>query len=338
MGTPCLHAGPARGIVPAMQQGKTWMDDDAGRLGGQGARMLELLAGSGLLVALFDDQDVLRYANPAFRQTFGAGPGEALSWAQMMRRNQHNPHGPLAHTDDFEKWLLAALSRRGKKPFRAFEVDLKDGRWLWITEVIQADGWMLTVAADVTHLAHSGQERQARLDRDVALRVARTDELTGTLNRRGILAVLDDASTRLPADQRHYALALLDLDHFKQINDEYGHDAGDEVLRQFVQHAQLQMRRSDFMGRYGGEEFLFILPDTDAAQAEALLARIRDGMPDMQLPGPGTRLKPGFSAGVILVQRACLPRELLRAVDRVLYRAKHAGRNCTVIGEAEPAA
>ena len=100
----------------------------------------------------------------------------------------------------------------------------------------------------------------------------------------------------------------------------------------------MQMRRSDFMGRYGGEEFLFILPDTSAVQAEALLARIRDGMPDMQLPGPGTRLKPGFSAGVILVQRACLPRELLRAVDRVLYRAKHAGRNCTVIGEAEPAA
>lgn len=221
-------------------------------------------------------------------------------------------------------------------------MDLKDGRWLWITEIIQADGWMLTVAADVTHSAHSGQERQARLDRNVALRVARTDELTGTLNRRGILAALDDASTRLPADQRHYALALLDLDHFKQINDEYGHDAGDEVLRQFVQHAQLQMRRSDFMGRYGGEEFLFILPDTDAAQAEALLARIRDGMPDMQPPGPGTRLKPGFSAGVILVQRACLLRELLRellrAVDRVLYRAKHAGRNCTVIGEAEPAA
>ncbi len=299
--------------------------------------MLELLAGSGLLVALFDGDDVLRYANPAFRQTFGTDPGQALDWAQMMRRNQYNPHGPVAHTDDFEKWLTAALSRRGKQHFRAFEVDLKDGRWLWVTEVIEADGWMLTIAADVTYSAHAGQERQARLDRDVALRVARTDDLTGALNRRGILDVLGDACTRLPAEQRGYALVLLDLDHFKLINDEHGHDAGDEVLRQFVQHAQSRMRRSDFLGRYGGEEFLFVLPDADAAQAAALMERIRRDMPEMESPGTGARLQPHFSAGVIAVRRARLPRELLRAVDGVLYQAKHAGRNCTVIGEADPA-
>ncbi len=299
--------------------------------------MLELLAGSGLLVALFDGDDVLRYANPAFRQTFGTDPGQALDWAQMMRRNQYNPHGPVAHTDDFEKWLTAALSRRGKQPFRAFEVDLKDGRWLWVTEIIETDGWMLTIAADVTYSAHAGQERQARLDRDIALRVARTDDLTGALNRRGILDVLGDACTRLPAEQRGYALVLLDLDHFKLINDEHGHDAGDEVLRQFVQHAQSRMRRSDFLGRYGGEEFLFVLPDADAAQAAALMERIRRDMPEMESPGTGARLQPHFSAGVIAVRRARLPRELLRAVDGVLYQAKHAGRNCTVIGEADPA-
>ncbi len=313
------------------------MDDDAGRLGAHGTRLLELLAGSGLLVALFDDGDVLRYANPAFRRTFGIEPGQAVGWAQMMRRNQHNPGGPLAHTDDFEKWLTAALSRRGKQPFRAFEVDLKDGRWLWITEVIEASGWMLTVAADVTYSAHAGQERQARLDRDIALRVARTDELTGALNRRDILGVLGDICAHLPAERRGYALALLDLDHFKLINDEHGHDAGDEVLQQFVQHAQSRMRRSDFLGRYGGEEFLLTLPDADAVQAKALLARIRADMPEMELPSTGARLKPCFSAGVIAVRQARLPRELLHAVDRVLYRAKHAGRDCTVIGEAEPA-
>jgi len=314
------------------------MDDDAGRLGIHGVRLLDLLAGSGLLVALFDAGDVLRYANPAFRRTFGVEPGQAVGWAQMMRGNQDNPGGPLAHTDDFEKWLTAALSRRGKQPFRAFEVDLKDGRWLWITEVIETDGWMLTVAADVTYSAHAGQERQARLDRDIALRVARTDELTGTLNRRGILAALEDACVRLPAEGRGYALVLLDLDHFKLINDGHGHDAGDEVLRRFVRHAQSRMRPADFLGRYGGEEFLLVLPDTDAAQADALLARIRAGMPEIELPNTGARLTPGFSAGVIAVRQARLPREQLHVVDRALYRAKHAGRNCTVIGELEPAA
>ena len=314
------------------------MDDDAGRLSMHGSRLLELLADSDLLVALFDANDVLRYANPAFRRTFGIEPGQAVSWAQMMRSNQDNPNGPLAHTDDFEKWLTAALSRRGKQPCRAFEVDLKDGRWLWVTEIIEADGWMLTLAADVTYSAHAGQERQVRLDRDVALRVARTDDLTGALNRRGILGVLNDLCARLPAERRCYALVLLDLDHFKLINDAHGHDAGDEVLRQFVLHAQSRMRRSDFLGRHGGEEFLFILPDADAAQAEALMARIRADMPEMELPSTGARLKPCFSAGVIAVRQVHLPRELLRAVDRVLYQAKHAGRNCTVVGDAEPMA
>ncbi|MGV8959950.1 MAG: GGDEF domain-containing protein [Stenotrophomonas sp.] len=297
--------------------------------------MLELLTASGLLVALHDDGDVLRYANAAFRQTFDADPGEAIGWPQMMQRGEARGTGAYAHTDDYAKWLTAAQARRGKQPFRSFEVDLKDGRWLWVTEVIDAQGWMLTVASDSTRSVQGGQGRQARLDRDIALRVARTDELTGALNRRGILGVLDTLVGLLPAEGRHYALALLDLDHFKTVNDEHGHDAGDEVLQKFAQHVHTQMRRSDFFGRYGGEEFLFILPDADAAQAERLLARIRTSLPAVPVSATAT-VTPQFSAGVIEVNEARLPRELLRCVDQVLYRAKDAGRACTRIGELPP--
>lgn len=308
------------------------MDDDD-RLGPQGTRMLHLLSASGLLVALFDADDVLRYANAAFREAFGCAPGEAIAWPDMMRRNEVRGIGPHAHTDDHEKWLTAALSRRGKLPFRSFEIDLKDGRWFLMTEVIDAQGWMLSVAADVTRSARTGQERQVRLDRDIALRVARTDALTGALNRRGILDALDDLAARLPAEGRSYALALVDLDHFKSINDRHGHAAGDVVLCAFVQHVQAKMRRSDFFGRYGGEEFLLLLPDADAPQAEGLLARIRADMPELTLPSSGdARLTPQFSAGVVEVRGAGRPHELLQAVDRMLYRAKHAGRACTVIG------
>ena len=310
--------------------------DDKGRLQPNAARLLELLAGSGLMVALFDPQDVLRYGNAAFREAFGADIGEAIEWPRMMRRNEIRGTGPYAHTDDYENWLTAALSRRGKLPHRSFEVDLKDGRWLWMTEVIGADGWMLSVAADVTRSALAGQDRQARLDRDIALRVARTDELTGALNRRGILDVLDDLAERLPREGRRYALALVDLDHFKSINDQHGHDAGDEVLRRFVQHVQSRMRRSDFFGRYGGEEFLFILPDADAAQAQGLMQRIRADMPELVLTNTGAQLTPHFSAGVIEVHQARLTRQLLRAVDAVLYQAKHAGRDRTLVGPPHP--
>ena len=310
--------------------------DDNNRLQPNAARLLELLAGSGLMVALFDPQDVLRYGNAAFREAFGADLGEAIEWPRMMRRNEVRGTGPYAHTDDYENWLTAALSRRGKLPYRSFEVDLKDGRWLWMTEIIGEDGWMLSVAADVTRSALAGQDRQARLDRDIALRVARTDELTGALNRRGILDVLDDLAVRLPREGRRYALVLVDLDHFKSINDQHGHDAGDEVLRLFVRHVQSRMRRSDFFGRYGGEEFLFILPDADAAQAEGLMQRIRADMPELALAETGARLTPHFSAGVIEVHQARLPRQLLRAVDAVLYQAKHAGRDRTIVGPPHP--
>lgn len=306
--------------------------DDAGRLDTQGARILAMLAASELPICLFDDADVLRYANAAFRRMFGIAPGEAIDWAGMMRRNEADGIGPRAHTDDFEKWLGAAMSRRGKLPFRSFEIDLKDGRWLWMTEII-ADGWMLAVAADVTRSAHGGQDRQARLDRDIALRVARTDHLTGALNRRGILDVLDEVAAQLPAEHRHYALALVDLDYFKSINDAHGHEAGDDVLQAFVRHVQSRMRRADFFGRYGGEEFLLVLPDTDATQAEGLLARIRADLPAVALPG--CSVTPQFSAGVIEVRQAMLPRTLLQRVDAALYHAKRTGRARTVIGEPE---
>lgn len=305
--------------------------NDGGRLGPHRDRILDLLVSSDLLVAVHDRDDVLRYANAAYRTLFGARVGEAIAWPEMMARNERNGIGVQAQTDDYAKWLIAVQARRGKVPFRAFELDMKGGRWLWLTEIIDDAGWMLSIGADVTAIQHGSSGRTARRDVGVALRVARTDDLTGALNRRGIISALEDVAERMPAQQRRYSLALLDLDHFKQVNDAYGHEVGDTVLVRFVDHVQSCMRRSDFFGRYGGEEFLLVLPDADAQAACTLVARIRESIPAIDVPGVEVPLQLSFSAGVREVRTPQLTRDLLKWVDDALYRAKDAGRAVTVV-------
>ena len=163
---------------------------------------LQLLASqqdTPLLVALFDAGDQLRFANAAFRQSYGLGPDEEPTWAEMLLRNYAEGVGALIETTDTASWLVSARSRRGKLPFRAFEADLCDGRWVWMTETLRTDGWMLCVASDITELRTS--ERVLRQARDVAVRAAQTDVLTGISNRAHILQLLEQSIEQQSLDR-----------------------------------------------------------------------------------------------------------------------------------------
>lgn len=299
-------------------------------------RVLGLLASAPMPVALHDAGGCLRYANPAYRERHAIAPGEAITWEETMRRDHRLGTGLRIHDDDFEQWLANAQSSRGKSPFRAFEAGMVDGRWLWVIEHVDENGWVLTVVVDITAAPHADDDaRLLRFDLDVARRVARTDELTGALNRRGILDVLDGLSGRLPAEGRGYALCMIDLDRFKRINDTHGHDAGDRVLQAFVGHALSCIRDSDHFGRYGGEEFLVVFPDTDAVSAGVIVDRIRSTLPAVLVADVGQALRYSFSAGVLGVTGSHPSRELLGRVDRALYEAKDNGRGRTVTATVE---
>ncbi|RZI80949.1 MAG: sensor domain-containing diguanylate cyclase [Rubrivivax sp.] len=166
--------------------------------------------------------------------------------------------------------------------------------------------------------------------------LATRDELTGLFNRRHMLDVLGQHQKRLERSGYHrFCLAILDIDHFKKVNDTYGHGVGDEVLRHFAEAAQAVMRDTDVLARWGGEEFLLLLNDTSPALANIGLERIRNHMATVTLAPSHPDLKPTFSAGLtgycdnerldVCIERA----------DRALYRAKHEGRNRTVI-QASP--
>ena len=159
-------------------------------------------------------------------------------------------------------------------------------------------------------------------------RLARHDELTGAYNRRQILHLLNEELDRQTRSGEPVSVALFDLDHFKAVNDTLGHLAGDEVLRGFAAAVQAQARKTDRFGRYGGEEFLLLLPGANAAQADEAVTRIREGLAlhDWSAVSPGLRVT--FSAGMA-TRRDNEPAEmLLGRADLGLYEAKRCGRNC----------
>ncbi len=166
-------------------------------------------------------------------------------------------------------------------------------------------------------------------------RLAQVDPLTGTVTRRWFCTEQDRAVARFIRDQRPSALVLMDIDHFKRINDGHGHPAGDLVLRAVAQSLASQIRTNDVLGRLGGEEFGILLPDSSLEAAVQAAERFRQTLEDMLVPhDPPLRVTASF--GIAALAPDCLAAELwTKRADRSLYAAKHAGRNrCCAVDPA----
>lgn len=288
--------------------------------------MLKLMEEASVFVAVYDAEDRLRYGNRAFREAWFVRRDENPTWAEMMRRNYHARQGTVVETDDIEAWLHSTGARRGKINRRAFETDLHDGRWLWMTETMQDNGWMMSVATDITSIRSS--QRSLRKDRDKALRASQTDELTGLPNRRYAMGVLEELLLERPADSAKIcSLAILDIDHFKQINDTFGHKIGDVVLKDFAARLGPCLRKTDTVGRIGGEEFILILPRTPLEGATLIVNRMIETIRKARPVDDYPMLHYTFSAGIAHAQPGESADALFQRADRALYAAKMAGRN-----------
>ena len=158
--------------------------------------------------------------------------------------------------------------------------------------------------------------------------LATIDSLTETLNRRRFLELAAQEVSRARRHARPLAILLFDLDHFKSVNDTYGHAAGDQTLRQAVAAARSALRASDVLARYGGEEFVALLPETDLAGAAAVAERLRAAVAASEITADNARFSVTTSVGVAEWRgdEASLERALARA-DEALYVAKRNGRN-----------
>jgi diguanylate cyclase (GGDEF)-like protein len=164
--------------------------------------------------------------------------------------------------------------------------------------------------------------------------LATVDELTALSNRRHMNEVLAQEERRhggSPGAPGHgTCIALLDIDFFKQINDRHGHAAGDEVLRSFAQAARAELRAGDVLARWGGEEFLLMLPATGEAAAQTVVERIREGVGNLRIEGVPLERRISFSAGLTARRGMEALADTVKRADKALYQAKSSGRDRVV--------
>jgi len=205
----------------------------------------------------------------------------------------------------------------------------------WVTTRYHPDFQLRFITSVLFVSAFSGiLDHQRRTDRQELFNAARqhehaarTDEMTGLPNRRAMLTELNREWSRYNRAGHLFSVVLMDLDYFKSINDRYGHDAGDRVLESFSALLKSACRESDLASRWGGEEFLILLPDTPLLDALSLAERIRHATEQESIIYEGQRIPLSLSAGVSSITQTTDLEDLLKQVDKNLYLSKEQGRN-----------
>jgi len=219
----------------------------------------------------------------------------------------------LSHVDDRVNGLDRGADDYIAKPFEAEELQARVRAQLRIKRL---------------------QDELAAKNEQLAV-LAVTDALTGVANRGHIEQFIDDEAARAQRYGVPLSVAMIDIDHFKNVNDTHGHPFGDRVIREVSRVMSEAVRQVDRVGRYGGEEFLVVLPGTDGAGARILGDRVRQGVADLYLEPEGVRVtisvgvaqwEPGTGSWEDVVERA----------DQALYRAKEGGRNRVCGGDETP--
>lgn len=215
----------------------------------------------------------------------------------------------------------------------------RSGKWRGELSCKRANGDSYAQLSEFNQLVVAGRQRhiignfldlteQKLLERQLR-ELSHKDPLTGIWNRRKLNEVVDQEIARQERHHQPFALAIIDLDHFKQINDRYGHDRGDDVLRHAVEVFAAGLRRSDLLARVGGEEFVAFLPHTEQHGAEVVLERLREALANSASEPPVT-----CSIGLACYHPGDSRKTLQRRADEALYLAKSRGRNRLVMADA----
>ena len=268
---------------------------------------------------------------------------ESIEWGGDPRQPARvDPEGGLSPRDSFEAWTQIVSGRAPRwtdmDRITARELaKLLDEMFIEVqSHRLQRVNQQLTERNAALEQAKSSLE-EANARREELLEemkeLARTDELTGLANRRELMRRLDEEVDRARRYGNSLSLAILDLDRFKDVNDRHGHQVGDRVLRRVGKLLEEQTRSPDVAGRYGGEEFGLVLPESAAEEAVALSERILERIRDLTFEVDGRTFGITASVGVAELRDGEEPTDrLIRTADEALYRAKEEGRDRVVAG------
>ncbi|MDN4501838.1 GGDEF domain-containing protein [Alteromonadaceae bacterium BrNp21-10] len=280
--------------------------------------------------AIFSADDILIGCNQAFADIMFIEFDQIInqSFNQLFNIAYKNQQGPRIETHDIERWLEIANKKRRVREFRLFEVDLIDGRWFLMSEQLLPSGELLLQAKNITKQKVVEQTLFEHTHQLTSL--AATDELTQIANRRSFIGKVNSEINRCKRSNHKLTFCLLDIDHFKKINDRYGHQVGDNVLRQLASLVKKALREYDHFGRIGGEEFGILLPDTTAAEAEEITNRLCSQIMTTTFNDEDNPVNITLSVGLIESWPDCTFELLYNQSDIALYQAKDNGRNQVV--------
>jgi len=276
-------------------------------------------------VILIDDHDVVRFFNPAAEQIFGYERGEILG----------EKFHPLIVAEEMQQAAqdgLAEFWRTGQGPIidtsRELIARKKDGRIfpaeVFISKIKKDDTyWAVGAVLDIT-------DRKVKEEKLVML--ATMDGLTGVFNRRHFLFLAEQEVARSKRYNKDLFFLMFDLDHFKEVNDTFGHETGDRVLQDFASICTEGLRRSDIFGRMGGEEFAALVVEAREEEVMAVAERIRENFALQTIVRDETEKNLSVSIGISRLDPVTGSLEsAYAAADMALYKAKDQGRNKVVM-------
>jgi diguanylate cyclase (GGDEF)-like protein len=277
--------------------------------------------------AIFDHDDKLIYSNYVFRDIFCLQEfsSQHVDFETMIRNAYQQKRGINIDTDDIGGWLKYVETVRRKRDFRIFEVDLVDGRWMLFSEQMLPSGELLVQTKDISRQKIVETELQNSVQN--LHKLALTDELTQIANRRCFVESVENELSRCMRNPGSVTMLLIDLDHFKKVNDTYGHPAGDKVLKHVAETLKKSLRQYDILGRMGGEEFAIFLGANEVETAAIIAKRILKDLSSNPISYEQQHIN--ISASIGMTTRDCTVsfEQLYLEADEALYQAKDKGRN-----------
>lgn len=318
-------------------------------------QILEVIDGLTEAIAIYDEQDRLIFYNKAFLQVNPRAEEfveKGLTYEDGIRMNV--ALGKVIAATGREEDFIRERVHAHRNPTSGITVrDYADGSRLLIKEAKTQSGGIalcITIATDLRKAEEELRQREIelmrskaeveaaleenqRLSRTLAEKVkelevlAVTDPLTKLYNRTKLEEQIGREIERATRYGAAFGVILMDIDHFKQVNDRYGHQTGDRVLAEVARVLKVCSRATDMVGRWGGEEFLVLCPETDLAGLTAKAERFRQALEEYEFPGVGHKTS---SFGIAAWRAGDAAQDLLSRADAALYRAKESGRNRVV--------
>ena len=283
---------------------------------------------SGLLVLNKDMRAV--YSSPVLHTIFKANSSEEIRKTKPLYADMLAASAQAVAVDleDYVAHRLAWVRSGDGKPM---DLAMTDGTVMRCHLAVLPGGGRMLIYSDVTDIVRNAQELE---------RLATTDGMTGIYNRRHFLTLADHEWTRARRYGRPVSFLMIDIDYFKSINDNFGHQVGDEMIMHLANLARDCKRDCDVLARIGGEEFALLLPETDLEQAQIVAERLRSEVAANPLAGASRSIPATVSIGVATGAEPMKDvSDLMKAADQALYDAKRAGRNrviCCVSRETSP--